>query len=810
MTASATSPDFQAIFESLPGNYLILAPDLTVSAVSQGYLRATMTSRDGVLGRQLFDVFPDNPDDPSATGVANLRASLHRVLATKNVDTMAVQKYDIRRPEAEGGGFEERFWSPMNSPVLDAFGNVLYIVHRVEDVTEFVRLKREGAEQTKVTEDLRAQVERAEIEVYLRAQELQLANQQLRELDRAKSDFFANVSHELRTPLTLILAPLETLLASAGDSSSIAARRDILDTIHGNTVRLLKMINGLLDFSKASAGKTEILREPVHIVDLTRSLVWDFRSVMQRKDIVDTLSADAIHPVVEMDRYLYERILFNLLSNAVKFTPSGGRVSVALDVRGGALTLSVTDNGPGIAQKDLARLFEKFYQAEGSSTRRFEGTGLGLSLAREFATLLDGTITVESEVGTGSTFTLRCEAPISAQVPVPVATASTWQPSVADVSRSAGAMFERDPSLPAVLIAEDNLELARFVADLLSPFCQVERASDGAEALEMARRIHPDLVLSDVMMPRMDGIRLTQELKHNKDTSGIPVVLLTAMTNRESLLKGWEAGADDYLFKPFHPKELEARVRTLLRGVEWRRTGEAYRQQRDAIEHFTHIVTHDLREPLQRILNLVELLKSRNPSLDETSREHLNIVSDSAMRMHHVIDALVEYSRVERSGRVETVDLQRVVQIVMKEMGAQLDTVGAEVTVGNLPRVRAVASQLSLLFKNLIANSLKYRRDGHRPIIHVDAVRRDFEWIVSVSDNGIGIDPDDRERIFTLVERREENPNDRQDTDGFGLTICRKIVEKHGGLIWASSEPDRGSTFYFTLPAKGGQSGVSA
>jgi signal transduction histidine kinase len=802
-----TSPDFRAIFESLPGNYLILTPDLTIVAVSNAYLRATMTRLEDMRGRHLFEVFPDNPDDPAATGVANLQASLQRVLATKKADTMAVQQYDVRRPEAEGGGFEERYWSPVNSPVLDARGAVINIIHRVEDVTEFVRLKQTGAEQSKLTTELRAQVERTEVEVYLRAQELQLANQKLRELDRLKTEFFANISHELRTPLTLILAPVESLLAADRDSPSIIATRDILQTVHNNAVRLLQMINGLLDFSKVSAGRTEVRRESLQIVELTRSLVWDFRSVMQRKSITDSLSADAPHPFVDMDRYLYERILFNLLSNAVKFTPVGGQVSVALDVHDGELTLAVSDTGIGIAPDDLGRLFQQFHQVDSTSTRRFEGTGLGLALVKEFARLLEGTITVASEVQKGSTFTLRCKAPAAlagseavaesqhVRLPEPI-TASLFLP------------MNDEAELPAVVVAEDNLELSAFIADLLSTFCRVHLASDGADALRLVRSVRPDLVLTDVMMPRVDGIRLTKEIKSDKATSGIPVVLLTAMTNRESLLKGWEAGADDYLFKPFHPKELEVRVRSLLHGVEWRRKSEAYRQQRDALEHFTHIASHDLREPLRKVVNFVEIFTARNPGLDAASARYLESVAQNATRMYHLLDALVDYARVERSPDVHTpVDLRRVVDAVTTELGDEIAAASAEVTIGELPELSASQSQVSLVFKNLIANSLKYRSDARRPAIRIGATRNDFEWIVSVADNGIGFEPEHSDRIFIMFERL--HGQERYPGNGMGLAICRRIVEQHGGRMWAESEPDRGASFYFSLPATHSQTGAT-
>jgi len=799
-------PDFRAIFESLPGNYLVLLPDLTMVAVSQARLRATMTTLEETIGRNLFDLFPDNPDDPAATGVANLKASLARVLATRQSDTMAVQKYDIRRPESEGGGFEERFWSPMNSPVLDANGEVAYIIHRVEDVTEFVRLKQKGIEQSRLTDELRAQVEQTEMEVYLRAQELQVANQRLRELDRLKTEFFANVSHELRTPLTLILAPVEALLASIGDASSTAAPRDILQTVHNNAIRLLQMINGLLDISKASAGKTEIRREAIQIVELTQSLVWDFRTMMHRKSITESLTINVPQPWVEMDRYLYERILFNLLSNAVKFTPAGGRISVDLDVSNGQLTLKVSDTGIGIASDDLPKVFEKFHQVEGSSTRRFEGTGLGLALVKEFARLLDGTVEVASDIGTGSTFTLRCIAPAAAEsAAAESATASATtdsadlrlpEPIVAELATPVA----EDTDRPRIVVAEDNVELAAFIADLLSPLCSVQLASDGADALRLTRRLRPDLVLSDVMMPRMDGIQLTREIKADAATSGIPVVLLTAMTNRDSLLKGWEAGADDYLFKPFHPKELEARVRSLLNAREWQKKGEAYRQQRDALEQFTHIASHDLREPLRKVVSFVEIFKSRNPDLDATSARYLDTVANGAARMYHLLDALIDYARIDRSQySPKAVELRQIVDEVTRDLGDQIETAGAEIVVGELPEIAAHPAQLSMLFRNLIGNSLKYRSETRKPVIRVSARRSGTEWIVSVADNGIGFEPEHREKIFIMFERL--HVQERFSGSGMGLAICRRIIEQHGGRMWAESEMDRGAIFSFSLPA---------
>jgi light-regulated signal transduction histidine kinase (bacteriophytochrome) len=318
--------------------------------------------------------------------------------------------------------------------------------------------------------------------------------------------------------------------------------------------------------------------------------------------------------------------------------------------------------------------------------------------------------------------------------------------------------------------------------------------------------VRPALVLSDVMMPRMDGIRLTMELKADTSTSGIPVVLLTAMTSRDSLLKGWEAGATDYLFKPFHPKELEARVRSLLAAVEWQKKGEAYRQQRDALEQFTHIASHDLREPLRKMVSFIELFTARNPGIDAASARYLRSVAQSATRMYHLLDTLIDYARVDRAKPpTMPVNLRRVIDDVTSELSEAIEASGAEIVVGDVPELDANAGQFALLFKNLIGNSLRYRSDQRRPVIRIAATRTDVEWIVSVADNGIGFEPKYCERIFIMFERL--HGHERYSGDGMGLAICRRIVEQHGGRIWAESEPDHGAVFSFSIPAMPTQTG---
>ncbi len=389
--------------------------------------------------------------------------------------------------------------------------------------------------------------------------ELAEANERTLEAERVKSEFFTNVSHELRTPLTLILGPVESLLG--GDRGELrGGQREALETIHHNALRLLHMVTGLLDFSKLEAGKFRVKREPVDIRALSQSVVSDFGALAEGKGVALSILASVDLGPVLLDRYLYEQILSNLLSNAVKFTPAGGKVSVLLEQEAEKLRLTVRDTGIGIAPAELPRIFEKFHQVEGSAARRFGGTGLGLAVVKEFSGLLEGTVTVESQQGQGSVFVVELRAPAAAEgEKAPQRMAKEY---LASVREPAGA--EGGRGVEKVLIAEDNPEMAAYIGSLIENLCQYRLAKDGEEALEMVQSWAPDLVLADVMMPKVNGFRLCRRLKADPATVQLPVVLLTALTHREALIEGWEAGADDYLLKPFHPRELATRVRSIL------------------------------------------------------------------------------------------------------------------------------------------------------------------------------------------------------------------------------------------------------
>jgi signal transduction histidine kinase len=400
---SDSAPDFQALFESAPGLYLVLRPDLTIVAVSDSYLRATMTKRAEILGRGIFDVFPDDPSDTTATGVHNLRASLERVLQNGAADTMPVQKYDIRRPAAEGGGFEERYWSPINSPVFGNGNHIRYIIHRVEDVTEFVRLKQQETQQEKIAQDLRSHAARMEAEIYLRARDLQQKNIELEKASRAKDEFLSGMSHELRTPLHTVIGFSELLSEQLAGTLTEKQKR-YLDHIQKDANHLLALINEILDLSRIEAGRLELRRETFDPGVAIEETVSSILPHAEAKSICVHTSVEAL-PVLSADRLRFKQILYNLLGNSIKFTPEGGQIRLDARVNPACMTVSVVDTGVGIAREEHAAVFNKFHQI-GTTTKGIrEGTGLGLAITKALVEGHGGSISLESEPGKGTRFT---------------------------------------------------------------------------------------------------------------------------------------------------------------------------------------------------------------------------------------------------------------------------------------------------------------------------------------------------------------------------------------------------------------------
>lgn len=802
---TGNSPDFRQLFESVPGLFLVLSPKFKIVAVSDAYTEATKTIRNKIIGRDVFEVFPDNPNDPKATGVANLKASLNRVLETRLADAMAPQKYDIPSQDSKAGGFEERYWSPINSPVIDKKNELIYIIHRVEDITEFMLLKKKGFEMETRTMQM-------ESEIYLRAQELQETNEKLRDAEKMKSEFFANVSHELRTPLSLIFAPLESLLS--GEYGKVNENQTkTIQILHNNAIRLLQMVNGMLDFTKFEAGKMKVEREPVNITKLIHCLLYDFESMLGSKKLELASEIEESEKHCLMDRYLFERIFFNLLSNAIKFTPEGGKIKVTAKTKKNILELSVEDSGIGISKNDIKSIFEKFRQSESSSTRRFEGTGLGLAMVKEFSELLGGNVSVKSELGKGSVFTVTLSTPLTK-----VKEQSTHSNQKMLIPRyhfsplAANQNQEGNIGLK-VLVCEDNEELSSYIVSLLANCCITKRAINGEEGWLLVKEWQPDLVLTDVMMPIKDGLELCKQIKSDASTSKITVVLLTALTHSEAMKKAWEAKADEYLFKPFHPEELMTRIRSLLLSIEERKKGEdkieKYTQELEMtskklessnkdLEQFAYVASHDLQEPLRTITNFVGLLEKQCTSeMSESYHKYFHFILRATDKMKQLIIDLLAFSRVGKLIAIETVDCNQVIEEVSIELDASIKESGTIINAIQLPVLRGVKLELKRLFQNLISNAIKFKKKNLPPEITITAKETDTEYVFSFKDNGIGIDEKSFNKLFILFQRLhsfEEYPG-----TGIGLASCKKIVELHDGKIGIESKLGEGTTFNFTI-----------
>ncbi len=449
-------------------------------------------------------------------------------------------------------------------------------------VSRFLAMDRD---YTDFVELATAQISRAVANVRAYEQERRRAAA-LAALDAAKTNFFSNVSHEFRTPLTLILGPVEDLLDDPGLPGEY---RERLVPLHRNGLRLLKLVNTVLDFSRLESGRLRATYSPTDLSDYTARLASTFRSATDRAGLRLTVDAPPLSAPVHVDREMWEKVVLNLLSNAVKFTREGG-ITVRVRERGGAAVLEVSDTGVGVPADELEHLFDRFHRVTSTWARSHEGTGIGLALVRELAELHGGTATARSEVGGGSTFTITVPlgtahlpadrvvdggpgAEIGTEPRLYVEEAHWWAGESGSepvtVPRTAGEV--RDGRRGRILLADDNADLRDHVARLLRPHFDVTTAVDGREALERATVEPFDLVLTDVMMPRLDGFGLIKALRADERTRDVPIVVLSARAGEEASVEGLSAGADDYLVKPFSARDLTARVRTNLELGQVRR-----------------------------------------------------------------------------------------------------------------------------------------------------------------------------------------------------------------------------------------------
>jgi signal transduction histidine kinase len=648
-------------------------------------------------------------------------------------------------------------------------------------------------------------------------------------LDHAKTLFFSNVSHEFRTPLTLLLGPLEEALT---DPSLRDDARERLTLAHRNALRLLKLVNALLDFSRIEAGRVQASYELTDLAALTRDLSSMFRSAIERVGLTFAVECAALAEPVCVDREMWEKIVLNLLSNAFKFTLRGS-ITVRLRANPTHAVLEVADTGVGVSAQEIPRLFERFHRVEDTQGRTHEGSGIGLALVQELVKLHGGSIEVESVLGFGTTFRVyvpRGTAHLPAdRLKTPAVRklrSAGAQAFVLEALRSIPDATENPPSLPEVtasttrpanerfastfgarvVLADDNADMRAYVNDLLASHYRVETVADGEQAFAAALRERPDLILSDVMMPQLDGFGLLKRLRASEGLRDVPVILLSARAGEESRIEGLDAGADDYLVKPFSARELLARVGAMLERDRLHRQSllqlETENRQKN---EFLAMLAHELRNPLAPIRNASELLSRTVPAAEPHAHAAIDIVKRQVAHLTRLVDDLLDVSRITQ-GRIE---LRRQPLALADVISQALETVeplfrekrhrvSTTLSFEPLP-VYGDPARLVQCIANILTNAAKYTDPSGE--IHVESHADGTYAVLTVRDDGAGIPQDLLPRVFDLFVQSQRTLDRAQGGLGIGLSVVRRLIEMHGGTVSASSAGlGRGSTFEIRLP----------
>jgi signal transduction histidine kinase len=706
--------------------------------------------------------------------------------------------------------------------------------------------------------------------------ELERARDELRKLDQAKSRFSANVHHELRTPLTLILAPLDALRSGDYGFLSLEVTRS-LDTMYSNGRRLLKMINDLLDLSKVESEGYTIHRRSVDFQEIVSTLVAGAQPLAEQKRIKLTMQGFEDLPVVFADPDAIEKIMVNLVGNAIKFTEPEDSILASARSTDEGIRISVCDTGLGIPQEKISTIFDRFAQVDSSATRRHEGTGIGLSLARELVELHGGRIWGESE-GEGHGTTMIFDLPLGepdeeseegvlvgvggdivklgdgleaaeADLGLPSsesidldANGVRWERQRVD--REEGQLADRDfvADGPEVVIAEDNPDMRSLLKFLVGHEFRVRTARNGREALEMVQECEPSLVLSDVMMPEMSGIDLCRAIKADANLAGLPVMLVTSKAESEMQIEGLEEGADDYVTKPFHPRELMARVRALVSRRELQQElAEQNRVLEQAMNEIHHAevrlvqaerlsavgelaagVAHEINNPVNFAVNAAralatpvgDLLRRLGDAradvesgggiddeelveLKDSISELLGIITDGLSRTHGIVSKLRDFAAPTR-GQGTFIDPGQGLQSTIDLLAFFLSEAGVTVELAlpdELPGVDIDSGALNQVFLNLVKNAAESMKE-EGGVIAIDAAVEEDTVNFRIRDQGTGLSAEAQEKLFEPFFTTKE---DGQGT-GLGLSISRQIAESNGGCLELSASSAEGSVFQLSLP----------
>ena len=671
---------------------------------------------------------------------------------------------------------------------------------------------------------------------------LEKAHAELQRLDEFKSRFFANMTHELRTPLAMVLTPLELMMEGEMGAFS-EAQRSSLQTMYRSALKLLKLINDLLDLSRLEESRLRLDVNEHDLVAQLRALVDQTQVLANRKQITLSFSADREPATVWCDAERLERVFVNLLSNAIKFTPARGHVRVTLSEQFDDVVVVFEDNGPGFPPGRAEQIFERFFQVDMADRRQHGGAGIGLALARELVVLHGGSITAQSDGTSGARFTVvlpRGRGHFRPEVlaasgggheprqgdanldwAVQLATRSEFR--FLDIEEATERrVVDRDSdeeSRPyTAVVVEDHPHIVQLIHMSLRRQFKVLAAPDGVKGLELVLRERPDLVVTDLMMPGIDGLALTRKLREDPATRHIPIIMLTARGELDDRVKGLETGVSAYLMKPFSPKELLAAARELVKATE--QTADLVLTQRmESLEMVAAGLAHEINNPLNYLKNALGRVRldaekvlalcaaARARPLDEEEQgqierldtrlhELLGVADSGVKRIGGTVELMSRYGRAGYKREMLPHDAwdaaRAVVGIVLPATGRKVQV---DLDLEGDGTLECVPEELNQVLSNLLQNAIEaVAEEGGR--VRVRGRVDGDDLVLSVKDNGPGIPPEVLTRLFTPFFTTKGPGRGT----GLGLTITRRVVQSLGGTMRVSSTVGQGTEFVAHLP----------
>jgi signal transduction histidine kinase len=666
---------------------------------------------------------------------------------------------------------------------------------------------------------------------------LERAHADLQRLDQFKSRFFANMTHELRTPLAMVLTPLELMLQGEMGEFT-ASQRSSFASMYRSALKLLKLINDLLDLSRLEESRLPLEIGEHELVAYLKALVEQSEILARRRGIALTFAPSVERVTVRCDLDRLERVFVNLLSNAIKFTPARGHVEVALAEVDESVRVVVQDDGPGFPPEKADQLFERFYQVDMEGTRRHGGTGIGLALARELVLLHGGTIAAFSDGRRGARFvvTLPRDHAFGPEAHVAPDTSPATQDWSVQLERRGAfrlldieeatdrRVVERDPDEErrphTVLVVEDNPQVVQIVHMSLRRDFKVRTAPDGEKALEMVLREQPSLVVTDLMMPGMDGLELTRRLRADARTRHIPILMLTARSAVDDRVAGLDTGVSAYLTKPFSPRELVTCARQLVKAEE--QTADLVLTRRmESVEIVAAGLAHEINNPLNYLKNALARVKldaervhalagraaaaplgaADTAELERAGarmEDMLGVAASGIARIARTVEMMSRYGRGGFRRELVPVDpwetVRTVVGVVLPATGRAVEV---DLDLHGDATLECVPDELSQVLTNLVQNAIEAAPESGGRVSVRGAV--DGEQVVfSVSDNGPGVPAEVQARLFTPFFTTK-GPGRGM---GLGLTIARRVVQSLGGTLTLSSAPGAGAEFVVRLPRR--------